>query len=528
MKASTILQHLSPLTRFILLGSVLELLYLLIFTLTPLSTTHTTLSPSGTDWPWILAPEQLLIHKTSSLGIRPADLGFYFLLLTLIFIALASIYLYAVGNAFHTSINIPITSRWLFLPMVGATIFGITLLFLPALYNNEANSYIFKSLALLYHLINCVLIWAFLGKLAPARRLGGTILYAWNPLALMELAGNGHNEGFLICFLLLTTLLIVQQKGWWYDFLAMVFLGFAISINFIALLLAPMLIWFSVRREPQQGPKGQLPLGGAWGVPTNSLSPGVERDDKPQQGSKGLQPLGGAWGVPTNSLSPSVGRGNQALFVWGFCWRAIVALTIVFTLYLPFWHGSATFLAITSSFDMQQFIHSPLGVLVIPVRWLFSFLVQILNVPTTINSYPLQPIIAANMTVLASAMFIFALIYFYLLGKVRSIETLLTSLCLATLGFIVLISVQFWPWYVLWALWIVALRRFDALTVSVLLLSCTALLTYPLLYVDNLPIATYQPLLIFGIPLIYLITQVKRSDERKTLLYDRRSETAKN
>ena len=129
MKASTILQRLSPLTRFILLGSVLELLYLLIFTLTPLSTTHTTLSPSGTDWPWILAPEQLLVHKTSSLGIRPADLGFYFLLLTLIFIALASIYLYTVGNAFRTSNNIPITSRWLFLPMVGATIFGITLLF---------------------------------------------------------------------------------------------------------------------------------------------------------------------------------------------------------------------------------------------------------------------------------------------------------------------------------------------------------------------------------------------------------------
>ncbi len=528
MKASTILQRLSPLTRFILLGSVLELLYLLIFTLTPLSTTHTTLSPSGTDWPWILAPEQLLIHKTSSLGIRPADLGFYFLLLTLIFIALASIYLYAVGNAFHTSINIPITSRWLFLPMVGATIFGITLLFLPALFNNEANSYIFKSLALLSHLINCVLIWAILSKLAPARRLGGTILYAWNPLALIELAGNGHIEGFLICFLLMTTLLIVQPKGWWYDFLAMVFLGFAISINFIALLLAPLYIWFSARRESQQGSKGQQSLGGAWDAHANPLSPSVERDDKPQQGSKGLQPLGGTRGVPTNSLSPSVGRGNQALFVWGFCWRAIVALTIVFTLYLPFWHGSATFLAITSSFDMQQFIHSPLGVLVIPVRWLFSFLVQILNVPMTISSYPLQPIIAANMTVLASAMFIFALIYFYLLGKVRSIETLLTSLCLATLGFIVLISVQFWPWYVLWALWIVALRRFDALTVSVLLLSCTALLTYPLLYVDNLPIATYQPLLIFGIPLLYLITQVKRSDERKTLLYDRRSETAKN
>jgi len=200
----------------------------------------------------------------------------------------------------------------------------------------------------------------------------------------------------------------------------------------------------------------------------------------------------------------------------------------VFILYLPFWHGTSTFLAITSSIDMQHFVHSPLGVLAMPVRWLFGLLVQGMNLPTTISSYYLQPTSAADTAVSASAMFIFALIYFYLLGKVRSFDTLLTSLCLVTLGYIVFISGQFWPWYVLWTLWIVALRRFDALTVSVLLLSCTALLTYPLLFVDNFPIASYQPLLIFGIPLIYLITHVKRSNERKTLPYDRRSETAKN
>ncbi len=465
MKALSILQRLSPLTRFILLGSVMEFLYLLIFAFTPISTTHSALSPSGMNWPWIFSPAQWLVYKTSSLSMKPTD----FLFLTLIFIALASIYLYTVGYAFHTSNNISITTRWLILPVIGTTLFGITLLFLPALANNEANSYIFKSLAMLSHLINCVLIWNLLGKLAPTRRLGGTILYAWNPLALIELAGNGHNEGFLICFLLLATLLIVQQKGRWYDFWAIVLLGFAISINFITFLLAPLFIYFSVRREY-----------------------------------------------------------SIVYILWGCCWRTIVALTIVFTLYLPFWRGSSTFLAITSSFDMQQFIYSPLSVFVIPVRWLYSLLVQSLNLPRSISSYYLQPIIAANMTVRASAMFIFALIYFYLLGKVRSIDTLLTSLCLATLGIIVLLSGQFWPWYVLWPLWIVALRRFDTLTVSVLLLSCTALLTYPLLYVDNLPIAIYQPLLIFGIPLIYLITRMKRSDERMALLYDRRSEAAKN
>jgi hypothetical protein len=48
-----------------------------------------------------------------------------------------------------------------------------------------------------------------------------------------------------------------------------------------------------------------------------------------------------------------------------------------------------------------------------------------------------------------------------------------------------------------------------------------ALLAYLLLYMDNSPIAMYQPLLIFGIPLIYLITRMKRNNERMTLSYDR-------
>ncbi|HEX9132646.1 MAG TPA: hypothetical protein VF844_10160 [Ktedonobacteraceae bacterium] len=470
MRASTNFRRLSPLLHFILSGSVLELLYLLVVALSLFSTPHLILSPTGTDWPGTLAPAQQLFQRTLSLSGGHANLSYYYyLLLGLIVIALASVYLVTIGKAIHASDNMCITSRWLLLPLIGATLFGITLLFLPAIFSNEVYSYFFKGLALLSHLINCMLIWAILGKLAPSHRLGGTLLYAWNPLALIELVGNGHIEGLLICFLLLATWLYVQQKGRWLDFGAVILLALAISVNVIGLLLAPLFTWFSVRS-----------------------------------------------------------KHRIVHAIWGLCWRALVALTVVFILYLPFWHGSSTFLAINLSIDMQHFVHSPLGVLVMPVRWLYSMLVQGLNLPTTISSYYLQPIAAADMTVLASAMFIFALIYFYLLGRARSIDTLLTSLCLAILGYVVLISEQFWPWYVLWALWIVALRRFDTLTVSVLLLSCTALLTYPLLYIDNVLIAIYQPLLIFGIPLVYLIANLKKSNERKTLTYDRRSETAKN
>ncbi len=518
-----------PLLYFVLIGGVLELLYLMVFALAPLSTIHPMLSPVGMDWHWTLAPSQLLFPGAWNLHGKYTVPGSYFLWLGVTFIALTSVYLYAVRRASHASNKLHITSRWLLLPLIGAIIFGITLLFLPAFFSNEVYNYIFsgrmlniyhvdpmstvpaqfprdpyfawisqpnvpniygplwliiasllmgvsnspvatlllfKGLALLSHLINCALIWIILGKLAPARRLLGTLLYAWNPLALIELAGNGYNDGVLICLLLLATWLYAQQKGGWYDVAAVVLLGLAISVNCIGLLFAPFFIWFSLRSED-----------------------------------------------------------NIMHAIWGFCWRTILALAVLFTTYLPFWHGGSTFVAIISSIDMQHFVHSPLAVLVMPIRWLYSSLTQSANISSTYIQF-VQPIAAADTTVISSTIFIFVLIYFYLLGKARSFDQLFTSLSIAILAYMLLVSASFWPWYVLWALWAGALRRYDALTVSVLLLSCTALLTYPFLYLDSLPIAAYQSLLIFGIPFVYLIVNGKKRNERNSFIYDRRSETA--
>jgi hypothetical protein len=496
MKALKSIQSISPLTRFLLLGSVLELLLLLLCSLFTFNATNPISSPSSTDWFWIIGPSQPLVFKTWVSSLKFSDPGIHFILLSLIIIALSSIYLYTVGYAFHISNNIFITSRWLLLTVIVATTFGLTSLFLPTLFNYEGNSYIFKSLALLSHLINCVLIWIILTFLTPARRMVGTILYAWNPLALIELAGHGHNEGFLIFFLLLTILFIIQQKGRWFDFWAMVFLGCAMSMNGIALLFAPMIIYFSILRTTIQA------------ASKTPIPDGEQRT--------------------TITLTTRSWSGMYLQVVWGCVWRTLVAVITASVLYFLFWKRISTFTSIFSPFDMQYLIHSPLSILVIPVQLLNSFLFRILYPPAALSTHYLQAIPAANMAVQASAMFIFILMYIYLLSKVRSIDTLFTSLCLTGLGFLILLSAQFWPWFILWVLWIIALRRFDALTLSVLLLSCTALLMYPFLYIDNLPIVIYQPLLIFGIPLIYLITRLKRSNERMTFFYDRRSETAKN
>jgi hypothetical protein len=158
------------------------------------------------------------------------------------------------------------------------------------------------------------------------------------------------------------------------------------------------------------------------------------------------------------------------------------------------------------------------------------------------SSY-VDPIAAANATVLSTTIFIFALTCFYLLGKVRKasktttgmkyvsnadmemklpgFDVLLTSWCIALVGYMVLVSGVFWPSFILWALWIVALRQLDALSISILLLSYTALFIYPLMDFGNDPVVVYSPLLIFGIPLVYLLVSRTRRTERKRLFYGR-------
>ncbi len=613
------------LLQFVLIGAALELLYLVVFALAPLSTINGHASPLAMAWPWTLAPSQFLFHVAWSASGKYTGGGIYYLLLGLVLIALSAIYLYAVVRAFRRRDKIHITSRWLLLLLVGAAVFGATLLCLPALFSNDVFSYIFtgriltiyhadpmntvpaqfqrdpylpwitqpgvpniygplwlaitsllvgvgnspittlllfKGLALLSHLVNCLLIWAILGKIAPARRLPGTLLYAWNPLALVELAGNGHNDGLLICLLLLASWLLVQQRGGWYDAGAFAFTGLAISLNFVGLIFAPLFTWFSVRLALTR------PANAA------ALAP-IRLTNAAAQLPSGSGETQGELVLRTQAGRKENERDNVRV-VWGCCWRALVTLITLLIVYLPFWHGGSTFVAISASIDMQHFVHSPLAMVAVPLDWLYRQAAQGANFPANY----MQPSSAANTMLVASGLFIFALIYLYLLGKVRrapvtiadghstggdasipalphaspaptrdggpyvtnnhlrgdasipalprtspaptrdgpGIEVLFSCMSAAILGYVVFVAGVFWPWYILWALWIVALRRFDALSVSVLLLSCTALLTYSLLYLDRWPIALYQPLLIFGIPFVYLIVKRKGSysDRKRT------------
>ena len=70
----------------------------------------------------------------------------------------------------------------------------------------------FKALAIAFSLGSAALIWMILGRVHPQHQLFGTILYLWNPLIVIELAGEGHNDAAVVFFVLLGLILTIRRR----------------------------------------------------------------------------------------------------------------------------------------------------------------------------------------------------------------------------------------------------------------------------------------------------------------------------
>ncbi len=73
---------------------------------------------------------------------------------------------------------------------------------------------LFRLLGLFAHLVNIQLVFLILRKMerSPRMVILGTMLYAWNPLVLLESSQGAHNDIFMITFILLGIFLLVQAE----------------------------------------------------------------------------------------------------------------------------------------------------------------------------------------------------------------------------------------------------------------------------------------------------------------------------
>ena len=170
---------------------------------------------------------------------------------------------------------------------------------------------LFKLLGLLAHLANTALIWLTLGRLAPRRRLAGTLLYAWNPLCLLEFCASAHNDAVMLFFLLLGVYAIVRKQ----EALGLLAIGLSIATKIVPIALLPFYLLYIARRL-------------------------------------------------------RAGRASWRAVALGLGWRMGLVAFAALVVIAPFWAGAQTFGALLFSPPAQQLDNSLLEAISWPLRWL--------------------------------------------------------------------------------------------------------------------------------------------------------------
>ncbi|OGR28734.1 MAG: hypothetical protein A2139_05385 [Desulfobacca sp. RBG_16_60_12] len=119
----------------------------------------------------------------------------------------------------------------------------------------------YKLLGVAFYLGTAWLIWLVLSELQPQHRRLGVVLYAWNPLVLLSVAANGHNDAAMMFFAVLAFYFAVRERWHW----AVPSLALAVLLKYVVLLLLPLLLYYAWRRTAAQQ-RSSLAVGVALAV----------------------------------------------------------------------------------------------------------------------------------------------------------------------------------------------------------------------------------------------------------------------
>lgn len=193
---------------------------------------------------------------------------------------------------------------------------------------------LFKALVVIASLGSTVLIWLILGRTRPKDQLLGTLVFAWNPMVIVELAGEGHNDAFMIVFVLAALFFSVRGR----TTTGLLALALGVLAKYLPLILLPAQLayfWRTQRNRSQL--VRQLVLGALIAlclavILYRPIWAGLETfSGLRDKGQMGAQPS--AWGVlfwflshalsqaTATSVTMAVVTGLFALYVLVATWR---------------------------------------------------------------------------------------------------------------------------------------------------------------------------------------------------------------
>ncbi len=310
---------------------------------------------------------------------------------------------------------------------------------------------IYRALGLAAHLLNALLVMMILRKMECSSRTValGTLLYAWNPLALLESSQGGHNDTFMVTMILLGMFFCVQAErrkirhfsDLRYYLLAIIAFTLATLVKFTA---APLIVFLLV-----------------W-IARQTLYSAANSD------------------LPVRRLEWR--RASLAVVVGAFLSGA---LALAF--YAPFWIGHSI-PAIVRSFTSPPSAYQAYGsILFAIIKWIGVYglptqgwMARVLFVLSLHSTWS-----ALNLLVVVVTMGVGGL----WLWRVPTTRTLALA-SLSVLGALLIVTPWFFPWYVIWLVGLAALcvpydRVGRALVGATLAFSASAFCIY--LYARGIP-----------------------------------------
>ncbi len=283
--------------------------------------------------------------------------------------------------------------------------------------------FFYRILGFAAHMINILLISSILRTMGrtPRTVAQGTLLYAWNPLVLQESCLGGHNDTFMVTFLLLGLLYsarIEQNRGKFFTgphsyLVPLIAFTLAMLIKFTS---APLLALFLIllARKSLQSNNGTL----------KHLSLGTLRQFS-------WRPL------------------LQVILIACF-----VSVGIVMAFYVPFWAGHSI-REIVNSFSSPPSARSAYGSILGALQnWEKAYGAQYKGGGTPLISLLSQHQTWQNIsTGVAAIMLLLGVAWLWRIPTTRT----LALAALAILGAVLIVTPWFFPWYIIWLVGLVSI-----------------------------------------------------------------------